>query len=324
MAKAYRSNFKKIFDEANDSSALEDKRPSRPTGTTRIIRKSVLVADIRPNPYNSFNMGRDEQYEDLLEGIKKNGAATEEILCQPEDENGIYYIISGERRWKALTEAGIEKTTIKVLPNRLTGSAEITEIMNANLGRRGTYPYDMPLGIHDLYEAFEKEGITDPSEKRNRAKENLRISSDRTFRNYNKLAELPRGILTIGRDGLLTRDDGLFIADMLSSEEHCNFAKAAIEDIIKVGDSELSDDKKGEEIKIILTKLRRSTERKAERIAKEKKTAALSIAKKIDKLTSCSEYTLPKKPEQRQNMVEMLDKSLAFLQDLKNKLTEED
>lgn len=286
----------------------------------RAARKKVPIDKVRPNPFNTFNMSRDEQYEDLVHGMKKGREASDDILCQPEDENGIYYIISGERRWNASKEAGKEEVYIKILSTRIKGSMEVAEIVNQNGGRRKNYPYDIPLALKLMYKEFVKEGITDPDEQYKRARELITLAKDRTFANYHKLSQLPEDILKIGQEEHLNRDEGLFLADSMLNEAMKRFTEKAFETLREIAASEMDDEHKTAACKKVIKALHESVERKEKRDRKTMPTA-FSFVKKINTFAvNGGTYKLPTKKSQRENLQQMIDQNIEFLEEMKAKL----
>ena len=323
MAKKTNAFFAELLKEGEETEHINDhpeRTEKRARSTGAMSRKTVKVSDIVPNPLNNFDMAEDEDFKDLLEGVKAAGTTNEEILCQPADEDGKYTIISGERRWTALTKAGIETTAIKVLPNRLTGADEIVAIMTHNMGRRSNKPYDIPLGLVNLYDALEKTGITDSAQKKETAKEKLKITSERTFSNYNKLATLPVDILKAGQKELLTRDDGLYLADALSKEETIKAGETALDDIREVIKKDAAHEKQVQEIKEILSRLKIGLTKKEKRETK-KNPSAFSVVKKISKLTKVENYELPSRKKEQEAMKELLNNSIEAMQKMREDLS---
>lgn len=327
MAKAnkYVDLFADALEEKTDENSTKSSTEMNHTRQVkRMERKTVPVSRIRKNPLNTFDCSEDEKFQDLLKGVERLGVTTEDIICQPEDEEGFYDIISGERRWMALQKANVERTAIKVLPERVTGSNEVVEIMNANSGRRGDYPYDIPRGLKLLYKLLEEEGITDPEEQKRIAREKLTISSDRSFRNYHLLSQLPDDIMLMGSgpNRYFTRDNGLLLASALTSEENRKFGEEAMERLREVAALDASINTKKSNCNKIIAELKQKIDRKANRTAAAKKPNAYATVKKIGKLASIEEYDLPKRKEEKEKMRMLIDSSMQFLTALKSKLEE--
>ena len=53
---------------------------------------------LQPNEMNHY---QTEKIEELAEAIKLAGGILQNIIVKPEDENGMYTITTGERRWRA-------------------------------------------------------------------------------------------------------------------------------------------------------------------------------------------------------------------------------
>lgn len=331
MAKA-KESFKELFENVkndvptketpNVESAPQEKRPSRTGG--RMVRKTVKVNKIKRNPLNRFNLSEDEKYRDLVKGVERLGEAMEDIICQPPNEDGDYYIISGERRWMALKKAGIEETAIKIIPQRITGSNEIIEIMNANSGRRGDYPYDIPRSLKDLYAMLHAEGVTDKQQQKEIAFKKLNISSERTFRNYHALSELPVDILEAGRSGYITRDEGLALSAALSNENSVTLGEETAALIVKIAASDETTEAKTEMCKKAIAEMKKKLGRREKREAAKKKPNIYLSIKKIGELASIEDYTMPKRTEEKEKMKALIESSIEFLYAVKEKLEEKE
>jgi len=70
-------------------------------------RMMIAVADLKPNPANR-NVTRDEEIKTLSESIKEVGLLHPIIVRHHPEEEGMYLIIAGERRWRAAKRAGFE------------------------------------------------------------------------------------------------------------------------------------------------------------------------------------------------------------------------
>lgn len=296
------------------------KSPDNPLTKPRMVRKTVSVDQIQPNPRNRFSMERDEDFLDLLNGIKANGQPTEDIVCQPADENGIYYIISGERRWMALQEAEIETTPVKILPSRVSGADEIAEIVNYNMGRRGNYPYDIPLSLYDYYRELEAQGITDKDEQLEMARKHINISVDRTLRNYHKLAQLPFEILKMGANKLLLRDDGLALYSAMSDENTTKFADEAIAKLLEINDQDVPKEEKALACKSAISEMKKKIAQKKKREEAKAEPQAMSLIRKMSKITSIGSYKLPTKKKDKDDLMQQIQTNIAFLQKLQEEL----
>ncbi len=74
--------------------------------------RTLAVADIKPNPHQPRTTVMDEeQLEELASSIKKHGLIQPLIVTQ---EKGQYYLIAGERRWRASQLAGMAEVPVVI------------------------------------------------------------------------------------------------------------------------------------------------------------------------------------------------------------------
>lgn len=117
------------------------------------VKNGVLEIDInkiepgKGQPRKNFNK---EKIETLAESIKEHGIIQPLIVNK---ENGIYYIIAGERRWRAAKVAGIKK--IPVIEKSAT-SKEIMELaIIENVQREDLNPVEEAEAYERLMKEYE-------------------------------------------------------------------------------------------------------------------------------------------------------------------------
>ena len=66
------------------------------------------VASIAPNPRQPRQSFRADELDELADSIKAHGILQPVVVARGEGE-GHYYLIAGERRWRAATLAGLER-----------------------------------------------------------------------------------------------------------------------------------------------------------------------------------------------------------------------
>ncbi|NBK97571.1 MAG: ParB/RepB/Spo0J family partition protein [Erysipelotrichia bacterium] len=95
--------------------------------------KLIEVSKVMPNPYQPRNYFDEKGIDELAKSIKENG------LIQPisvRDKNGMYEIVVGERRFRALQKLGYTEIEAYVLDDNEAGSmnkALIENIQRENL-----------------------------------------------------------------------------------------------------------------------------------------------------------------------------------------------
>ncbi len=110
----------------------------------------IKLRDIEPNPGQPRREFDKEKLEDLAQSIKEHG------LIQPilvkKQENGMYIIIAGERRWRASKIAGLSEVPCI---EKDFSEREIMEIaLIENLQREDLNPIEEAEGYQKLIDAF--------------------------------------------------------------------------------------------------------------------------------------------------------------------------
>ena len=121
-----RSNGHKIELTAYDDLFQTDE--SRAEAKLSKIR-DIPIAEIDEFPDHPFKVLLDEDMEQLVESIKRNGVMTPATVRLKED--GRYELISGHRRKKACEIAGLE--TLKCEVKELTRDEAIIVMVESNL-----------------------------------------------------------------------------------------------------------------------------------------------------------------------------------------------
>lgn len=145
----------------------------KPTGVA-----SIPVAQIEPNPFQPRTEFSEEALNELIDSIKMHG------LIQPitvrKVSLGKYQLISGERRWRASKEAGLEEIPAYVRTADDQGMLEMALIENTH--RENLNPIEVAINYQRLMEEC------------NLTQEKLseRVGKERaTVANYLRLLKLP-------------------------------------------------------------------------------------------------------------------------------------
>ncbi|MFZ1082093.1 MAG: ParB/RepB/Spo0J family partition protein [Candidatus Kryptoniota bacterium] len=120
------------------------------SGTSRLSVDSVVkipVRDIRANKFQPRKQFHRESLEELKDSIKENG------LVQPVTvrriDGGLFELISGERRLRAVNELGIKDIPAYVL--QVDSDAKMLELaLTENLQREDLNPIEIALGYQRL------------------------------------------------------------------------------------------------------------------------------------------------------------------------------
>ena len=146
-----RSNGHKIELTAYDDLFQTDE--SRAEAKLSKIR-DIPIAEIDDFPDHPFKVLLDEDMEQLVESIKRNGVMTPATVRLKED--GRYELISGHRRKKACEIAGLE--TLKCEVKELTRDEAIIVMVESNLQRSTILPSEKAFAYKMRLEAMNRQG----------------------------------------------------------------------------------------------------------------------------------------------------------------------
>ena len=116
--------------------------------------RDIPIAEIDEFPDHPFKVLLDEDMEQLVESIKRNGVMTPATVRLKED--GRYELISGHRRKKACEIAGLE--TLKCEVKELTRDEAIIVMVESNLQRSTILPSEKAFAYKMRLEAMNRQG----------------------------------------------------------------------------------------------------------------------------------------------------------------------
>ena len=116
--------------------------------------RDIPISEIDEFPDHPFKVLMDEDMEQLVESIKRNGVMTPATVRLKED--GRYELISGHRRKKACELAGVE--TLKCEVKELTRDEAIIVMVESNLQRSVILPSEKAFAYKMRLEAMKRQG----------------------------------------------------------------------------------------------------------------------------------------------------------------------
>ena len=116
--------------------------------------RDIPISGIDEFPGHPFKVLMDEDMEQLVESIKRNGVMTPATVRLKED--GRYELISGHRRKKACELAGLE--TLKCEVKELTRDEAIIVMVESNLQRSVILPSEKAFAYKMRLEAMNRQG----------------------------------------------------------------------------------------------------------------------------------------------------------------------
>ena len=116
--------------------------------------RDIPISEIDEFPDHPFKVLMDEDMEQLVESIKRNGVMTPATVRLKED--GRYELISGHRRKKACELAGLE--TLKCEVKELTRDEAIIVMVESNLQRSVILPSEKAFAYKMKLDAMNRQG----------------------------------------------------------------------------------------------------------------------------------------------------------------------
>ena len=161
--------------------------------------RDIPLSQIDEFPDHPFKVLMNEDMEQLVDSIKRNGVMTPAAVRQKED--GRYELISGHRRKKACELAGLE--TLKCEVKELTRDEAIIIMVESNLQRSTILPSEKAFAYKMRLEAMSRQGqrsdlTSTPVVSKSRSNEELaeKVGESREqIRRYICLTELVPEIL---------------------------------------------------------------------------------------------------------------------------------
>ena len=161
--------------------------------------RDISISEIDEFPDHPFKVLMDEDMEQLVESVKRNGVMTPATVRLKED--GRYELISGHRRKKACELAGLE--TLKCEVKDLTRDEAIIIMVESNLQRSVILPSEKAFAYKMRLEAMDRQGkrndlTSTPLVSKSRSNEELadKVGESREqIRRFIRLTELVPEIL---------------------------------------------------------------------------------------------------------------------------------
>lgn len=161
--------------------------------------REIPISEIDDFPDHPFKVLMNEDMEQLVESVSRNGVMTPATVRQKED--GRYELISGHRRKKACELAGLE--TLKCEVKELTHDEAIIVMVESNLQRSVILPSEKAFAYKMRLEAMDRQGqrsdlTSTPLVSKSRSNEELadKVGESREqIRRFIRLTELVPEIL---------------------------------------------------------------------------------------------------------------------------------
>ena len=247
LGKGLSALFQDTEMEYGKNSLLEEKEPAKEKKAEKaaaeepkVVEKVVEVEKIKfvsdgkpaevalnlidPNPNQPRKHFNEEAIDELAESIKLHGVVQPLVLCK---KDGRYFIIAGERRYRAAKRAGL-KTVPAVLKNYT--DQQIAEVaLIENLQREDLNPIEASEAVRELMtrHGFTQEQVAE------------RIGKSRSaVANMLRLLTLPKDVVDMVRTGALSQGHARALVSVSDPEKQISLAREAIDKQLSVRDLE--------------------------------------------------------------------------------------
>lgn len=185
----------------------------------------LRVDAIVPNRYQPRQMFSPQELAELTASLKQNGLLQPILVRRKGD--GIYELISGERRWRAAKEAGLE--TIQAVIRNCGDEESVVLALIENLQREDLNPMEMARAYHRMMNEF---GLTQDIIAR-------RVDCDRSsIANIVRLINLPLEIQQLIATDKISMGHAKVILGLPDQNEQLRVAQLVISKALSVRETE--------------------------------------------------------------------------------------
>ena len=187
--------------------------------------REIPISEIDEFPDHPFKVLMDEDMEQLVESIKRNGVMTPATVRLKED--GRYELISGHRRKKACELAGLE--TLKCEVKELTRDEAIIIMVESNLQRSTILPSEKAFAYKMRLEAMKRQAGRPPKENSSPVGTHLRSDAElaekvgesrNQIQRYIRLTELIPEILQMVDERQIAFRPAVEISDLSEEQQY--------------------------------------------------------------------------------------------------------
>lgn len=185
------------------------------------LRTNAIV----PNRYQPRQTFSPQQLAELTASLKQSGLLQPILVRRKGD--GMYELISGERRWRAAKEAGLE--TIQAIIRNCTDEESIVLSLIENLQRQDLNPIDTARAYHRMMNEF---GLTQDIIAQ-------RVGCERSsIANAVRLLNLPVEVQHLIESGELSTGHAKVILGLTSSNDQIRIARTVVSRNLSVRETE--------------------------------------------------------------------------------------
>ena len=187
----------------DESGAGEQAAPTNEEGI-----RDIPIDEIQPNPQQPRTRFEPATLTELATSIREHGVIQPVIVTERPDQPQRYWLITGERRWRAARQAGL--TTVPAVVREATSQQLLELALVENLQRDDLSPLEEAAAYSTLIERFE---LT-------QAQVAYRVGKSRSaVANAVRLLGLPAEIQAALNDGLISAGHARALLSLASNED---------------------------------------------------------------------------------------------------------
>lgn len=198
----------------------------KPVSMTELPEVQHLRIDaIVPNRYQPRQSFSPQELAELTASLKQNGLLQPILVRRKGD--GIYELISGERRWRAAKEAGLE--TIQAVIRNCGDEESVVLALIENIQRADLNPMEMAKTYHRMMNEF---GLTQDTIAH-------RVDCERSsIANIVRLINLPSEIQQLIETNQISMGHAKVILGLHEQNEQLRVAKLVVSNVLSVRETE--------------------------------------------------------------------------------------
>jgi ParB family transcriptional regulator, chromosome partitioning protein len=200
-----------------------------------VLFAEVPVDKIRPNPRQPRQVFEEEALDELIQSVREVGVL-QPVVVRPvsDDKDYTHELIMGERRWRAVREAGM--VTIPAIIRSTSDDALLRDALLENLHRAQLNPLEEAAAYQQLLDDF---GCTHEDLASRIGRSRPQISNTIRLLRLPPLVQrrVAAGVLSAGHArALLGLDDGAAMERLAQRIVAAGLSVRAVEEILAVGD----------------------------------------------------------------------------------------
>ena len=199
---------------------------SKPSMVEELSEVQYLKIDaIVPNRYQPRQTFSPQELAELTASLKQSGLLQPILVRRKGD--GIYELISGERRWRAAKDAGLE--TIQAVIRNCGDEESVVLALVENLQRTDLNPMEMARAYHRMMNEF---GLTQDIIAR-------RVGCERSsIANVVRLMQLPSEVQQLIESNQLSMGHAKVILGLSAQNEQLRVAQLVVSKVLSVRETE--------------------------------------------------------------------------------------